>query len=271
MLTKNHNVLTAEVEAHIAADAVVQGTYWDGSNGCFIGCMAHSYDATILQERFGLPLPLVRICESIFEALPEDDAKAFFAAFPGAVARDGKDLSRVHWKFLAAEMRALPSQSPKVQAVIDPVIEGMDLLAEGKAWPDAYGARARAAAGAAGTVYALAAAYAAADAAYRAAYDAADIRVARRVTRAAANAVARVAAYTAADTAARADDDAVARGDVGAAADAAYTAARSVGIDADAAYTAARSAAYAAAETAARQRQRDTILQLITEAPTQRG
>jgi hypothetical protein len=51
---------------------------------------------------------LVKVCEQVFEGLPLPDAKAFFAAIPEAVGRDGKDLKRVHWAFLAAELRALP-------------------------------------------------------------------------------------------------------------------------------------------------------------------
>jgi hypothetical protein len=166
MLTINTDLLRTEVAAHIAADAVVQGNYWKDGKGCFIGCLAHSSNAEKLGERFGLPLPLVRICENIFEALPPDEAKGFFAAIPNAVERDGKDLARVHWAFLASELRALPKVPDEVQAGIDPVIAGMDLLAVGKEWPGAADA-ARAAANAA---YAAAnAAYAAANAAYAAA------------------------------------------------------------------------------------------------------
>ena len=222
MLTKNIEIMLAEVDQHIAADAVIQGKYWDGSRGCFIGCLAHSGDATVLQERFGMPLPLVRICEGIFEALPDADAKAFFAEIPRAIGRDGKDLSRVHWQFLASELRALPPVSVDIQAAIDPIIAGMDLLASGETWGDAV---ARAAADAARAV-ARAAAYAVAGA---------------------ADAVARAAAYAAYAA------DAVAR----AAADAA-------------AYAVARAAAYAAdaaADAVARVRQRDTVLQLLRDAP----
>jgi hypothetical protein len=194
MLTKNHAELTAEVNAHIAADAVVQGTYWDEreGKGCFIGCLAHSSDATVLQDRFGLPLPLVKICESIFEALAEADAKAFFASIPAAVGRDGKDLSRVHWAFLASELRALPATSVELRAVIDPVIAGMDALASGGPWSkDAAYAVARAAADAAD------AAVRAADAAYAA--DAADAAAYAADAAARAAAYAADAAYAAAD------------------------------------------------------------------------
>jgi hypothetical protein len=180
ILTINHAKMAAEVAKHIAADAVVQGEYWDGTHGCFIGCLAHSSDASFLEREYGLPEPLVRICENIFEGLAPDEAKAFFAAIPDAVGRDGKDLSRVHWAFLASELRALPKVLDDIQAVIDPVIAGMDLLAAGGKWSAdaaraaayaaaAYAAAARASAASAARAAAYAAAAAYADAAYAAA------------------------------------------------------------------------------------------------------
>ena len=233
MLTKNHETLAIEVKRHVEADAILQGTYWDGSRGCFIGCLAHSYDATKLGELYGLPLPLVHICENIFEALPADEAKAFFAAIPDAVGRDGKDLRRVHWAFLASELRRLPKAGDNTQSAINTVIEGMDLLASGGEW-----SRHAADAAADGD------AYAAARAAVRAA-----VRAAARAADAAADgdAAADAAAYAAAD-----------------AAYAAYAAAYATAYAAaDAAYADARAAD---AADAARMRQRDTILRLISEA-----
>lgn len=145
ILTQNFADLKAQVEAHLKADEVVKGLYWEDGKGCFIGCLSHSDDPLDAVKRFGLTEPILRIAESIFESLPDDEAKAFFAALPDAIGRDGKDLSLVHWQFLAAELRALPTQRPDIQAVIDPVIEGMDLLAAGKEWADAtYAARAAA-------------------------------------------------------------------------------------------------------------------------------
>ena len=247
ILTRNYDTLVAEVKAHIAADAIIPGAYWKpsdnkvGGTGCFISCLTHSDDPAPAFERFGLPEPLLRIAESIFEALPSADAKAFFAALLGAVACDGKDLSRVHWHFLAAELRALPAQIGDVKEAIDCVIVGMDLLAKGQDWPDAVDAAvdaARAAANAAANAAAYAA-LAAANAALAAA-DAAD--------------AAAAAACAAARAAARAAD---------AAAAAARAAARA------AAYAAAHAAANAAraARADAIKRQRDTLLQLIADAP----
>ena len=231
-LTKNTEILRAEVAAHIKADALVRGAYWKpsknavGGQGCFISCLTHSSDPTPAFERFGLPVAVLRIAENIYEDLPDDEGTAFFAALPDAVGRDGKDLSRVHWGFLAAELRAMPQTTDAAQAVIDPVIDGMDLLFSGQQWPDACAAAAFDSGAASASRAAAYAAYAAAYAAAAAAYAAAD-----------ADAAADVAAYAAAR----------------AAADAA----------ADAAAYAARAAAYAAR---ARLRQRDTLLALIAAA-----
>jgi hypothetical protein len=192
-LTKNAEILRAEVAAHIKADALVRGAYWKpssnavGGQGCFISCLTHSNDPTPAFERFGLPVAVLRIAENIFEALPDDEGIAFFAALPDAVGRDGKDLSRVHWGFLAAELRAMPQTTDAAQAVIDPVIDGMDLLFSGQQWTAARAAYAAEAAACAAeaAAYAGYAAYAA-EAAARAGYAAYAAEAAARAVKAAA-------------------------------------------------------------------------------------
>ena len=165
--TRNHAQLAATVAEHVAADAVIQGDYWDAETqrGCFIGCLVHSNNPAAIEHTYGIPVNLVRIAEAIFERLPADEAREFFAAFPAAVGRDGKDLSRVNWQFLAQVLRELPRQSAEAQSVIDPVIAGLDLLANGQPWDAAAAARAAAAAAAAARAADADAAYAAARAA----------------------------------------------------------------------------------------------------------
>ena len=85
----------------------------------------------------GLPIMVQRIADSIFQRLPAEDAPKFFAALPGAIGCDGKDLSRVGWQFLAQSLRNMPPQPAKIQAVVDPVIAGLELLAAGREWPAA--------------------------------------------------------------------------------------------------------------------------------------
>lgn len=234
MLIKNTNKLRQEVNQHIAADSIVQRIYWDSENsqGCFIGCLAHSNSPEINETTYGLPVIVQRIAESIFEGLAANEAKKFFAALPGAVSCDGKDLSKVGWQFLAAELRALPKQPNKIQAVIDPVIAGMDLLAEGKHWLSAAADADAAAAAWAADAAAVAAACAADDAAAAAAW--------------------------AAGANARAADAAAAAAAVWSAAAAARAAAAWSAVDAWAATNAA---------AAVRLRQRDLLLRLISEAP----
>ena len=204
MLTKNTARLKERVAEHVATDSIVQGFYWDTENlrGCFIGCLAHAADPTYNEAEYGLPVAVQRIAENIFEALPANEAKAFFAALPAAIERDGKDLSKVVWQFLATELRSLPPQDIKVQEVIDPVIAGMDLLAQGLDWPAAAdAAAARAYEAGADAAAARAAAAAAADAADAARADAA---VARTTYWAAWTAAAAARAAAAADAAAAA-------------------------------------------------------------------
>ena len=137
MFTKNIEIMKEQVALHIAADAVVQGTYWeDDKGGCFIGCLTHSDDAEKVTEMFNIPVALVRVCEHIFEELSPQDAKQFFADIPHAIGSDGKSLDLVVWKFLEAELRSLPEVDAKTQSIIDPVIEGMALLGSGKEWPN---------------------------------------------------------------------------------------------------------------------------------------
>jgi regulator of protease activity HflC (stomatin/prohibitin superfamily) len=226
MITRNTDKLRREVAAHVVADTIAQGIYWDEETqrGCFIGCLAHDDDPEINEAEYGLPVMLQRIAETIFEGLPAADAKAFFADLPNAVGCDGKDLSRVGWQFLAAELRSLPPQPADIQAVIDPVIAGIDRLANGQDWPAAYAATA-------------------ANAAY-AAYAA---------TANAAAAATEATAYAATEATA---------------ADAAYAARDATAATARAAYAATATATATATANAARLRQRDLLLQLISDAPT---
>jgi len=249
MLTKNTDQLKEQVQLHIEADSIVQGIYWDDvdKKGCFIGCLAHSSEPEMNEDKYGIPIMLQRIAERIFESLSIEDAKAFFAAFPDAISCDGKDLSKVSWKFLASELRSLPTQPIHIQEVIDPVIVGMDLLANGQLWPQSAAAADAAAA-------ACAAANAAAWAADSAAW----------ATDAAADAA--FAAVWAARAAARAaaDADAAAANAARAAADVALAAACAAAYGVAAAFAARDAASDSFAQ--ARLRQKELLLKLISEA-----
>ena len=146
LLTQNIAEMTARIDEHRAADLLVQGEYYDRDTGrgCFIGCLAHDNNPSAIADRYGIPLPLTRVLERIFESLPKEQAAEFFSAIPRAIGEDRKDLTLVVWAFLAETLEAMPRQSPDLQAVIDTVIAGMRLKAEGKNWPAAAAARAAA-------------------------------------------------------------------------------------------------------------------------------
>jgi hypothetical protein len=216
----------------------MQGSY----RTCFIGCLANGVDNPAYIEReYGIPRMVSRVAESIFEGLPPSEAPSLFAALPAAIGCNSKNLTLVGWQFLAAELRSLPPVPADVQAAIDPVIAGMDLLSEGKEWPtqaveaaDAavWDIRDTDAADAVGAV--------------RAAIDAAvDAASAARDARDAKAADAKAADAKAAD------------------ASAAWAAASAAGMVA----WAARFADALNPKIAARRRQRDTLLRLIKEAP----
>jgi hypothetical protein len=139
MLTKNTAAFIAEAQRHVDMDLMQKGHYGKNKQGqaCFIGCHAGGNNPLWLEEKYGFPLMLTRICEGIFERLSDEDGIAFHAAIPLAVGRDGKDLTRVGWALLASELRALPPMPTRIQVAVDPVIVGMDLKAQGVEWADA--------------------------------------------------------------------------------------------------------------------------------------
>ena len=134
MLTRNFRELESVVAYHVKEDKVAQGSY----ETCHIGCLAKGEDdPDYIKTEYGIPVIITRIQETIFENLEPNEAVKFFASFPSAVACDGKDLTGVGWQFLASELRNLPEVESDIQAVIDPIIKGLDLLAAGKPWPEA--------------------------------------------------------------------------------------------------------------------------------------
>jgi hypothetical protein len=82
-----------------------------------------------------IPSMVQAIARSISSRLPADEIEAFDAAVAAAAA--GRDLSRLPWQFLAAELHSLVPLPPSIQADVDVVIAGIDRLANGQEWPGA--------------------------------------------------------------------------------------------------------------------------------------
>lgn len=248
----------AEVDAHVAADRVIQRTYGSKKGACFIGCLAGDNNPRRVWERTGFPEMLTRIAENIFEGLPAKECPAFFSDVLHA-PRLGADLSLVAWQFLHMEVRDALEQygTPEVRSGCAKALDVLERKALGKRVSKGEACAAD---------YAALAAYAATPAA-----DAANAACAAAVADAAACAAADADAYAAAYAAYAADADAYAAARAAAnAANAAY-AADAAACAANAAYVAARPAANPAdadaARAAARQKQAERLIGLLKAAP----
>ena len=164
-----------QVADHTVADEIIQGKYWENGKGCFIGCIAHGSDPSIVEQLTGFPLKLTKLAEGIFEGLPNEVAKGF----PRRIIespRIGADLSLVSWKFLhwLIEDVLMELADDKTRAACSPALEIVAAKSRGEEFSSdaadatAYAARADAADAADATAYAARAAAAAAYAAYAA-------------------------------------------------------------------------------------------------------
>jgi hypothetical protein len=84
------------------------------------------------------------LAESIFEALPADEAPKFFATFPDALGGDGKDVHGVPFLFIAEQLRQMPMEdvSVVVQSALGRWADGLELMARDQPWRDYDEARA---------------------------------------------------------------------------------------------------------------------------------
>ena len=195
----------SRVKAHIKADELIKGKYWENGKGCAVGCTIHSGDHAAYENELGIPRILARLEDGIFESLPNKLAMTWPKRFLESI-NPGADLSKVwnkfaHWLLVDTENgvlrfanteRTKDSISKTANLYLRSLKEEVPYLE----WKTAASAAADAAADAAAYA-AYAAAYAASDAAY-AAY-AASAAYADAAAYAAASATA-YAAYDAART-----------------------------------------------------------------------
>jgi len=91
----------ARFEAHRKADDVIQGTGYDNSRGCFVGCTLNKYDHSRFPVELGWPEWLARLADVIFEGVPKSEAAQFGTDLLDAV-QIGKDLEPVKWHLAIA-------------------------------------------------------------------------------------------------------------------------------------------------------------------------
>lgn len=88
----------AAMKADVKAEALVQGHYWNGKNGCFVGCVIRGDSHADFELKLGVPRILARLADRIFEGLDYADAKKFSVGYLKAIPV-GADLKGVWDKF----------------------------------------------------------------------------------------------------------------------------------------------------------------------------
>lgn len=88
-----------QLTAHTEADEIVKGHYWENGKGCAVGCTLHSGDHMEYEARFGIPVMLARLEDTLFEGLPNGESKAWPVKFMTAF-QPGLDYTLVGWRFL---------------------------------------------------------------------------------------------------------------------------------------------------------------------------
>ena len=92
----------AEMQAHIAADQLIKGQYWEDGKGCFIGCAVknkgqRSWHDTF-QELYGIDKRLAELFDILFEGVPNERAMRWPVEVYTAI-QVGADVSKVADEF----------------------------------------------------------------------------------------------------------------------------------------------------------------------------
>jgi hypothetical protein len=204
------------LEAHKAADEIIQGATGQDGKGCAVWCTLDNYSHSSYENELGIPMMLAKLEDRIFEGLSVEESKDFPIRFLSAIPI-GKDLGNIYKHFfiwLLVDEKDGVIKYAKKDSTKKAIQDVADLLQKSlleKVSSEQFREVRKAAAADAAAYAAAYAAYAAADAAAAYAADAAD-----------AAAYAAAAAAYAADAAAAAADAAA----YAAAADAAAAAAR---------------------------------------------
>lgn len=88
----------ARVRAHVLADELIHGKYWENGKGCAVGCTVHSSDHMAYEKELGIPIVLARLEDGIFENLENGESKKWPERFLSSI-KVGADLSSVGSKF----------------------------------------------------------------------------------------------------------------------------------------------------------------------------
>ena len=136
-----HSEWVASMEAHAAADRLVQKLTGEDGRGCFIYCAAGAYDTAQLQAKTGIAPRMAKLLEGLFEGLEQTAARQFAMdvthAIPCGVVLDDAIPPFLHW--LMSELASKTEEGSDVRKAVEQV---RDLYANG--WPESQAAKAAA-------------------------------------------------------------------------------------------------------------------------------
>src|SRR3990172_7843606 len=107
------------VKAHVLADEIVHGTYWENGKGCAVGCTIHGQDHGLYETELGITKILARLEDRIFEGMGNGDSKEFPLRFISAI-EPGADLSLV-WPEFARWLLVDPTEGVIIFAKTDKI------------------------------------------------------------------------------------------------------------------------------------------------------
>ena len=116
--------ILAQMQAHIAADELIQGIGWENGRGCAIGCLFHEYNHELAPTYIGWPVNLSYLIDTIFERLSNGEAKQFIIDLIEAIPV-GIDLDTItnHWLlWLLAESGVRDLATDEGKASIDIIV-----------------------------------------------------------------------------------------------------------------------------------------------------
>jgi hypothetical protein len=116
----------SRVQAHYDADEIIKDKYWENGKGCAVGRTLHSSDHSDYETELGVPKWVAKLEDTIFEGLPNEEAKEF----PVRFIRDtpiGVDLSQIKIPFLIIVVESVidkfdHDKFPYVKKAIDNVL-----------------------------------------------------------------------------------------------------------------------------------------------------
>ena len=159
----------ARVRAHIAADELIHGKYWENGKGCAVGCTIHGSNHSAYETELSIPRVLAKLEDGIFEGMSNGLSKVWPEQFLLCIPV-GADLSGVWprfavWLLTDDKFGVIQfAKSAKSKKAIRDVSDAYKSIVDGKSEDIDWRKLRKAAAAAADAYYAAAAASAAADA-----------------------------------------------------------------------------------------------------------